>query len=492
MNQFAWRAGAVAAALAFAPAAALAQTAPASLTLEQAVSLARENNPDFLATRNDQRSADAGVRASRDAFLPTADLSTSVGYIAEGQSRVGAVALSQNPATYTSGFSLQAGMNLSASKLLQPTVARAQSRATAQRIVGAEADLSAQVKQLYLTTLQSQEAVEQAQREVARTTEYVRLAQAKLDVGAGTPLDLRRAEVQQGQAEVTLLQARNKLATDRLQLGQSLGVRMDSTTRLATSFDIFAPRWTDDQLVQMALSNNPTLLSARANVTAAETQVRSARSAYLPSLSMGFSLNGNAYRPTNLDEQVDNALIGATQQYQGCLAQAQVYAMAGININCNELAPKTEAQYRSDLGDRLGSFPFGYNRQPWNVSVGLNFPLLAGPQRRQQIAEARVSREDAQLRVRAQELKLRTDVATQLVNVSNYYETVQLQTRVVERATEELRLAQERFRFGASNSLEVIDAQTNLSQAERDRIDAVYNFHKSLAALEALVGQPLR
>ena len=49
-----------------------------------------------------------------------------------------------------------------------------------------------------------------------------------------------------------------------------------------------------------------------------------------------------------------------------------------------------------------------------------------------------------------------------------------------------------RFRFGAANSIEVSDAQAKLSQAERDQISAVYEFHKTLAALEALVGRSLR
>jgi hypothetical protein len=44
----------------------------------------------------------------------------------------------------------------------------------------------------------------------------------------------------------------------------------------------------------------------------------------------------------------------------------------------------------------------------------------------------------------------------------------------------------ERFRFGAATSVEVTDAQTNLAQAEIEKIDAAYNFHQSLAALEAL------
>lgn len=492
MNSPLWRAGAATALLVFAPAVAFAQsTVPSSLTLEQAVAMARENNPDFLATANDQRSANAGVRAARDAFLPTAQLNTSVGYTAAGTARYGAVDVGSNPAVYTSGFSLSAGMELSASTLLQPGVARAQARATTQRIAGAAADLDAQVKQLYLSALQAQEGVEQAQREVTRTSEYVRLAQAKLDVGAGTPLDLRRAEVQQGQAEVTLLQARNTLATARIQLAQAIGVvEVDSTVRLATPFEVFEPRWSAAELVEMSLRNNPTLLSVRANEDATETQVKAARSAYLPSLGLSFNLNGSSLRPTNLDEILDQAVAGATQSYQSCLQSNQIRQSAGLPaVACNQ---PSASDVRSATRSQFGTFPFGYNRQPWSLGLGISFPLLAGPQRRQRIEEARVSHDDAQLRVRSQELKLRTDVATALVNVSNGYQTVQLQSRVVERSTEELRLAQERFRFGASNSLEVIDAQTNLSQAERDRIDAVYNFHKSLALLEALVGQPLR
>ncbi len=487
LSSRAWRAGTALLALAVAPAALAAQTAPATLSLEQAIAAARENNPEFLQTRNDQRIAAAEVRASRDALLPTAQVSTSLGYVAAGQSRFGAVDLDRNPAVYTSGFSVGAGIDLSAAKFFQPNVARAEARAVGQRISGAEADLAASVKQLYLTTLQAQDNVTQAEREVARTTEYVRLAQAKLDVGAGTPLDLRRAEVQQGQAEVALLQARNTLATDRLQLGQALGTMLAGDTRLSSTFQIFQPTWTAEGLVETALRNNPTLLSARANRDAADTQVRSARSAYLPTLSFDVGVNGSALRPADMDAAVTNSLNGELGGYQSCLVQNQLLGLVNApGRACDE--PATEAQIRNGLS----GYPFNWQRQPWQASVALSLPILAGPQRRQQIQQAQVGREDAQLRVRSQELRLRTEVATGLLNVSNAFQTVQLQDRVVERASEELRLAQERFRFGASTSLDVVDAQTNLSQAERDRIGAVYNFHKSLAALEALVGQPLR
>jgi len=43
-----------------------------------------------------------------------------------------------------------------------------------------------------------------------------------------------------------------------------------------------------------------------------------------------------------------------------------------------------------------------------------------------------------------------------------------------------------------ASSIEVVDAQANLSQAERDEISAVYSFHMFFAGLEALVGSSLR
>jgi len=84
MNASLWRHGAVALALALAPAALAAQATPVSgtLTLQQAMEAARRNNPDFLQTANDVRAAHANVRQARMDLLPTANASTSFGYTA--------------------------------------------------------------------------------------------------------------------------------------------------------------------------------------------------------------------------------------------------------------------------------------------------------------------------------------------------------------------------------------------------------------------------
>ena len=66
------------AALALAAQTASAQSAPSTLTLDEAVQLARRNNPIFLQTVNARRSADMNVRATYAAFLPSVGLSKTM------------------------------------------------------------------------------------------------------------------------------------------------------------------------------------------------------------------------------------------------------------------------------------------------------------------------------------------------------------------------------------------------------------------------------
>ena len=71
----------------------LAQQGPRMLTLEEAVALARRNNPTFLSRENDQSAADWGVRSAYSAFLPTVTASAGGGYQAKGEVRFGTITL---------------------------------------------------------------------------------------------------------------------------------------------------------------------------------------------------------------------------------------------------------------------------------------------------------------------------------------------------------------------------------------------------------------
>jgi outer membrane protein len=481
---------------ALAPAQQPTPRPPVTLSLEQALGLAEENSPLFLQQRNNAEVARSSVRAAYGSLLPTANVSSGFGYTASGERRFGSVEFGRQPDYYSSEFALGMSYQLSGSTLLLPSVARSSRRATERQVAGAAANLEAEVTQQYLSVLQARERVAQAEREVERTGEYLRLAEARLEVGAGTPLDVRRAEVQRGRAEVALVQARNNTATAALNLGQLIGVPLEPSVELTSRFGIFQPGWEAETLVAVALQKNPALLAARATSDAASTSVRSARTQYLPSLNFSLGMRGSVYQAGDIDPLVQGDLFSTQQRFSSCRqgnALGQLIGQAPQDCSRFDINnPAVVQQIRAERREQNSGFPFDYRRQPLGASVSISLPIFTGFSRQLQVDQAQASAADARYQVRAEELRLRQQVEAAVLGVETAYQTALLQEKVRENAQEELRMAQERFRFGAASSIEVTDAQTNLAQAEQAQIDAVYTFHQTLAALEVLVGQPLR
>jgi outer membrane protein len=467
------------------------QTMPTPrLSLAEAIELARENNPDFLVQENGLRSASWRVRSAYGSLLPSVSVSNGLSYTAEGERRLDDVRLATQPATYSSRYSLGVSFSLNGNTLLAPSLARSQARAVREDVAGASATLAAQVTERYLAVREGRDQVAQAERQLNRTAEHVRLAEARFEVGAGTQLDIRRAEVERGRAEVRLVEARNTAANQLLQLGQLLGTRLAEQTELTEAFGLFEPTWEVSALIVTASAENPALRAARVQVEAAGTRVRAARSAYLPSLSISAGISGNISElDVSTSTLVDQELAAQQARYSSCLDQNQIRASAGLSTtNCT--APSDPAALRSAFADR-GRFPFDFARQPLGVSLNLSLPIFNGLNREVQVEEARIARANAQHQVRAHELRLEVEVEMAVRNLETAYRSALLQQQVRETAEEELRLAEERFRFGVTTSVEVVDAQASLAEAERAEIAAIYAFHRSLSALEVSVGASL-
>lgn len=470
------------------------QATERGLSLAEAIELARENNPDYLSQENDLSSARWAVRSAYGDLLPTANASMGMGYTASGERRFGTVGLGTQPAMYSSNYNLGMSYTLSGARLLEPGRARSQQRATVARVEGAGSQLDANVTQGYLAVLQADAAYVQARQEVERTAAHVRLAEARLEVGTGTALDVRRAEVQHGQAEVRVVQAENTAAAERLSLGRLLGVPVPDDQPLTTEFDLFEPGWDAEDVVTLALGSNPLLRAARAQRDATRTSLSVARTEYLPSISASLGFRGDLAQASSIDPLVEGELAQLDRNRQSCLDQNAMRQAAGLAPqNCPDPSnPAVRTELENRLRDEHSGFPFGWRSQPMSASLTISIPVFTGLNRQQRLEEANIAVQDATHALRAEELRVRAETETLLRNVSAAYRTARLQARVRETAAEELRLAEEQYRSGLATSVEVTDAQTNLSEAERAEIAAVYDYHQSLAALEALVGAPLR
>ena len=137
-------------------------------------------------------------------------------------------------------------------------------------------------------------------------------------------------------------------------------------------------------------------------------------------------------------------------------------------------------------------FPFKFNRQPVGISATLSLPLFNNYQREAQIEQAKIARDNAAYELRSRDLQLTTDVTQAYLNLVTAARTVELQTQIAAKASEELAFAQESYKVGAKTFLDVTTARGTYEKAQIDRVNSVYNYHKAFAALENAVGRPLR
>ncbi|MEX0907058.1 MAG: TolC family protein [Gemmatimonadota bacterium] len=481
------------AALAVAPSAAGAQ---ATLTLQEAVALARRTNPDYLQQANDVTAADWAVRSAYGQLMPGASATTSYSYTAAGEQRIGnftgdELGLATATDYHSSSYGVNLNYRLSGSSLLAPGQAKSQRAATVAGIDAVEFTLRTDVTRQYLAVKRAADGVTLAQQELARADENLRLARARVEVGAAIPMEAQQAEVERGRAEVALLQAENLEQTERLRLSQLVGTPLPTDVQLTTVFVVRDVSWTLEALQEMAAQSHPQLRAAQAAEASAEAGVRMARSAYLPSLNLSAGLlSGFARRAGNSDFLVQQARSGAAAQMNSCETNNLISAglstpLPGFPRDCDfALSPGDEQLIR----DRNG---FDFSRDPFSASISVSIPIFDGFAREQQVATARVAEADAQLRLRSEQMRIRTEVATALNNAQTGRRSAELEARNADLATQQLELARERYRLGASSYVELQEAETLKARADRAYLSALYQFHESLAAMEAAVGRSL-
>ena len=482
------------------PGARIQAQEAATLTLEEALALARRNNHDYLTQQNDAGVADWAVRAAYGALLPSASASTSLGWQGAGTPRFGIftgddVGIGRTTSYYSSSYSLGLNYRLTGSSLLAPSQERASRRATEASIAAAGSTLDAVVTQQYLAVLRAQDGVTLAEQELARAEQNLRYAEARVEVGAAIGLEIKQSQVEVGRARVALLQAENLVQTELLRLMQQLGVTVDRDVRLTTTFAVTEVPWTQEQLVAMALQNNPQLRSALAREDASETSVKMARTAYLPSLSMSAGWSGFARQAADDEFVVEQARDAAAGQVANCEALNELSArlvspLPGTPANCSVFALTPEQVSRVRAANDV--FPFDFTSEPLSLSLSLSLPVFQGFSRERQIEEARALAADALHRVRAEELRLRMEVGTGHQTTVTALQIVALEESNRQLADEQLAMQRERYRVGVATFLELQDAETVKARADRDHLNALYAFHVALSQLEAAVGRSLR
>lgn len=492
---------------------ASAQSAAPRLSLAQALEQAQRSSPTYRQVLNDAGTAKWGVRnAYANAIVPQLSVGSSLSYTGSGSATFGGSLFNQSSPSLSSGYGVSLDWQISGTTLSAPGQQRANQTAIGEDINNALVGLRYEVTFQYLAALQAIAQAGVARQQVSRNTEFLGLAQARYQVGQATILDVKQAEVQKGQADVALLRAEQSENDTKLELFRRIGINAPATVTdvaLTDSFPVTQPTWELGQLMSVAIEQNPTLRASRARESSANYAVRAQKSRYLPTLNFSAGWNGFTQQFTNDNVLLSQSLAGAKGNLANCTFQNDLIgSLPGGGIGGqrgNGIIPDCKSRYNLDAtGDQLtpeitaaikkanNVFPFSFTSQPFRAQVQVSLPIFDGFQRDLSVAQARAQRDDLREAVRARELQLRTDVQSRYLSLQTSFRAIAVQVANRDASRDQLRLAQDRYRLGAGSALDVTDAQNNVQRAEGDYVNAVYEYHKAIAALEFAVGRSLR
>lgn len=420
--------------------AALAQiidTTATPVTLGEAIKLAQQKSVTTVQARGTIRTSEAAVKQSYAAFLPSFSVSASrqkqSGDRFDTQGNL--VPFTGQPTNYSTGLSsslqlFDGGRRFFDVKRSKADVDAAEAGETASLF-----NVALQVKQQYYNILAARESKSAAGAQIQQAEQQLKSSSIRLRAGAATVSDSLRSVVALGNARLALLTAQNNLRVANATLTRLVA---SPTTVTAVASDTVDQRVVIPDIAELEplVNRAPAIQQADAQLASAHASVRSAKTAFLPTINMNFNRSGSGLDP------------------------------------------------QFGIGDKR----YAYNQ---NLSFSLNFPLFNNLSREVNVARAIVAEDVAEVQLRDAKLLARETLVQSLGQMKTAQEQVAIQTVSVAAATEDLRVQQRRYELGATTLLDLLTSQTALDNARTALIRARYDYRVAKAQLEALIGRDL-
>jgi outer membrane protein TolC len=416
-----------------APATA-ATVAGRQITVEEAVAIALEGQPQIVARLADYQAARLRVDQALAPLLPQLTGSWTAARAQTVTQSTPSSRPGSDPRTLTvTNWTDTTVARISLSQLLfdfgknYATIdsARKQADVALEDIELQRQLIAFTVKESYTNILFSQRLIRVNQQALERAELNLRSAQGFFDVGTRPKSDVTRAEVDVANARVDVIRARNAERTARVALNVAMGLPYDTPTSIIDNLAYQPVAVERGQLHGEALRQRPEYRQTRLRVDANEALVRRSFLDFFPDITGG-------------------GFYGAA---------------------------------RADMNE------------VWEHNLHLNWSIFDGGNRIARYREARANLEAARARVKAQELDISREVEQTVISVEEAQERIQAAQKSVESAQENFRLAQGRFDAGVGTILELTDAQLELTRAQNLEAQALADYRIALARLDRSVGR---
>lgn len=414
-------------------------------SLEQCIQKALQTDPNLIQFGNAVKLAKMTVLQQAGAFLPTADLSYSQTYTAQGvqspQIRVNSVGQLDTTFSeayvnhgYSAGIAFRMTLFNGLSNVWNYLGSRASMHQSEYDFDAKKSDAILVVKNDYYLVLKSKRDMDVAKEAVTRSQELLKLYQEKYDLGSASLSEVLKQKVQYGNDKLTQVQAENALADAKNSLALDIGLPPQ------TEFDIEEKELTRQappdikELRREALAAHPSILSADANFSSYKYDVRSAWGEYLPSVSASFSYGWG----------------------------------------------------KDTFGDILKLGPYDHSAR---LTLSIGFSIFDGFARERNLVRAKVGLNNAKASLYYTRNQVLTNLETAYLAVQLADETLNVTKETEQSAQEDFDLVQAKYNLGAAAQWEMLDAQVSLSQAQFNTISAEFDYNLALAKLQNAMGK---
>src|SRR6202167_5472774 len=409
------------------------------ITLEQAIALARANEPTFAAAVANSRVAAIDHSIARAALLPNVDYHNQVLYTQpNGAFNGGGPIGSQSAPRFIANNAVREyasqGVVTETFGLQQLT---AVSRASAaEAVAAAELEIARRglvstVPGLFYQTLAADRKVEVGRRAAGEAANFTQLTQQRETAREGAHADVVKAQLLQQQRDRDLADALLEQQKAHLDLGVLLFPDPRAAYTLVPGAVVPLPDRADVDAAAMKL--NPELHQALASLRVSSLDVTAAKAAYLPDLGLNFT-----------------------------------YGIDAVQFAAN---------------GREGVKNLGYS-----AGATLDIPVWDWLSTQHRVRQSEILRDAAHTALTATQRRLIAQLDESYAEAGTSRDQLQSLDQSVQTATESLRLTRLRYTAGEATVLEVVDAQNSLTAAEISREDGTIRYQLAFTNLQLLTG----
>jgi TolC family type I secretion outer membrane protein len=396
-----------------------------TLTLDECIGIGLQTNPSAEISLQNMKAAQEKIGEAKGGYYPSFKLSSSYTYTTPLDSNMGA-----SPDNYDTRFSVKQTLyDAGATSNLVEGVWQ-NIKAQEYDVKKTTLDIILNIKSAFYEVVKRRDLLDVAKSSLISAEKHLEQAKALYGEGLSPRSDVIKTEVQVSNAHLDVIKAENAILLAKANLAAAMGLpvtmNFEVTAEGSTSQTPSLPTLSDT--MTHAYEGRPEVRGIRAKIDSAQTNIKQVESGLYPGLSLDASYG-----------------------------------------------------WQKDT--------FVPDDKKWSVGLTVSIPVFEQFTTRSKINQA-VATLNGLKATELQTLRnIELDVQQAWLSLKEALERLGVTKKALEQAEEDMRVSEGRYKEGLGNILELIDAQTAVTQAKTNDVVATYDIANAKAKLDRATGE---